>query len=136
MLDALEEPHRANLHLASRSSDRHKEISALQFECSRLLGLLDLSRLRYADLAAYQLAVARRPPVERAEAVARVTAEADQLRQRDTILAHFITPYGRAIDSDIATAAHLLVARIALAVERARLETGEVPARLEEGAVR
>lgn len=132
VLDALEHPRRANLHLASTSSDRQEQISLLRWEGCRLLGLLDLSRLRYANLAAHQLAVARRPPAERAEAVAGIATLIDRVREQDGILKGFVPTSARFMEYDVVIAAHLRVAQTALAVERYRLEVGELPGRLDD----
>jgi hypothetical protein len=130
VLDTLHNPQRAGLHLAGSSDDGG--LSLILLEVCRALGLLDLSRLRYADLAADQLAALRRPLNERIEAAAQVSARIQEVVQQDRLLREFAPNGGRFIVEDVANAARLMVARTALAVERYRLEAGELPARLDD----
>jgi tetratricopeptide (TPR) repeat protein len=130
VLMALRHPRRVGLGLARAKDD--KGPSLLQMEVYRAFGLLDRALLRYADLMEDEQAAARSPINARAEAMARITKRAGQLRERDSVLWHFVTPYDRVMGYDIANGARLLVARTALAVERCRLETGELPERLDD----
>lgn len=130
VLEALRHPRRVGLSLV-RAKDNEGP-SLLQMELYRALGLLDRALLRYADLMEDEQAVARSPLNARAEAVARAAQKATQVRERDTVLWHLVSSRGHVMDRDMADGALLLAARTALAVERHRLETGELPERLDD----
>jgi hypothetical protein len=130
VLEALRDPRLASM--TSSHTPNKEGPSRLQMEVCRACGLLDRAVLRYADLMEEEQAAARSPLGQRVEALARLAERANTVRERDGILWHLVPPYALIVLRDVADAVHLLVARTALAVERYRLETGRLPARLDD----
>jgi hypothetical protein len=130
VLDALHRPRQAGLPMWHSSGD--EGLSLIRLEFCRDLGLLELSRLRLAEITAHRQAAARRPLDERVEATAHIRARINEIAGRDGLLKRFMPVGARFIDDDVADATRLRVARVALSVERYRLETGEPPARLDD----
>ncbi len=111
---------------------RSEELSLVRFQMARASGGLDSAKTRYLDLIDRYIEVTRLPIHERVRAAARIKRETDRMRDNRVFLSRIMPVFDGVITSDVASIAHLLTARTALAVERYRLATGQLPGQLAD----
>jgi len=109
-----------------------ENLSFVRFQMARISGAVDLAEIRYIDWIDRYLTVIRLPHRERVQAVTDIQRERNRLGDQQVLL-HTIMPafYGF-IMSDVENLAQLLTARTALAIERYRLASGQLPGQLTD----
>ena len=109
-----------------------ESLSFVRLQMARVSGALDLAKIRYIDLIDRHITAARLPTRERMRAASEIEREIRRMRDNQVFLTGIMPDFHGLIVFDVANTAQLLTARTALAVERYRLATGQLPSRLAD----